>query len=146
MWHQVPYSAGSPYPAEYGLPAGHIAYRPFLVTHLKVGPNRVSCLSLLDSGADHCVFPLSFALLLGFNPVGAPQVMTGGIGSAAVPMYYWTITVHFGPAQFDVLAGFTEDMNSKGFGLLGQHGFFEHFKVQFDLPNRVFWIEVPDQF
>jgi hypothetical protein len=69
--------------------------------------------------------------------------MTGGIGSAAV-MYYWTITVDFGPAQLDVLAGFTEDMNSKGFGLLGQHGFFEHFKDPFDLPNRVFWIDVPD--
>ena len=59
-------------------------------------------------------------------------------------MYYWKITIDLGPAQTEVVAGFTEDMNSKGYGLLGQYGFFDHFRVQFDLPNKVFWVETPD--
>ncbi len=59
-------------------------------------------------------------------------------------MYYWKVTIDLGPAQIETLAGFTEDMNSKGHGLFGQHGFFDHFKVQFDLPSRLFWIEIPD--
>jgi hypothetical protein len=144
MWHQVAYYPSPPYPAGHGLPQGHVAYRPFIVAHLVVGQNRIRCLSIIDSGADHCVFPLSFALQLGFNPVGETPVMTGGVGSAGVPMYYWKVTIDLGPAQTEVLAGFTEDMNSKGHGLLGQHGFFDHFKVQFDLPDRLFWIEIPD--
>jgi hypothetical protein len=53
-------------------------------------------------------------------------------------MYYLKITIDLGPAQTEVIAGFTEDMNSKGYGLLGQHGFFDHFKVQFDLPSKIF--------
>jgi len=59
-------------------------------------------------------------------------------------MYYWKVTIDLGVAQTEALAGFTEDMNSKGHGLLGQHGFFDRFKVQFDLPNKLFWIETPD--
>ena len=70
--------------------------------------------------------------------------MTNGVGDAAVPMYYWTVKIDIGPTQFDVLAGFTEGMNGKGIGLLGQHGFFDKFKIQFDLPGKRFWVEVPD--
>lgn len=144
MWHQVPYFPSPPYPAGRGLPQGHIAYRPVITVHLLAGQNRLRCLCIVDSGADHCVFPLSFALQLGFNPLGAPPVMTAGVGSAAVQMYFWTVSMDIGPVQKETVVGFTEDMNSKGIGLLGQHGFFEHFKVQFDLPNKIFWIEVPD--
>jgi hypothetical protein len=90
------------------------------------------------------MFPLEFAKQLGFDPVGITPVMTGGVGSGGVPMYYWTITIDLGAVQVEVLAGFTEEMNSRGIGLLGQYGFFDHFKVQFDLPARRFWVEVPD--
>jgi hypothetical protein len=144
MWHQVTYFPSPPYPADHGLPQGHIAYRPVITVQLS-GQSRLNCLCIIDSGADHCVFPLSFALQLGFNPLGATQVMTGGVGSAAVPMYFWKIKMDLGPVQKETMVGFTEDMNSKGIGLLGQHGFFEYFKVQFDLPSKLFWIEVPDR-
>lgn len=144
MWHQISYYPSPPYPAGNGLPEGHIAYRPVINIHLVVGQNRFSCLCIVDSGADHCVFPLSFALQLGFNPVGETPIMTGGVGSAGVPMYFWKVTMDFGPVQKESVVGFTEDMNSKGIGLLGQHGFFEHFKVQFDLASKLFWIEIPD--
>src|SRR5438477_13052937 len=96
-----------------------------LTTHLESGTNRLSCLSIIDSGADHCVFPLSFALQLGFDPLGIAPTMTNGVGDGGVPMYYWTVTIDLGPVKIDVLAGFTEDMNSKGIGLLGQFGFVD---------------------
>jgi len=144
MWHQVAYLPSPPYPAGYGLLEGHVAYRPVVVVHLVVEQRRIRCLSIIDSGADHCVFPLSFALRLGFNPIGETPVMTGGVGSAGIPMYYWKIAIDLGLAQTEVTAGFTEDMDSKGYGLLGQHGFFDRFRVQFDLPNKAFWIEFPD--
>lgn len=35
-------------------------------------------------------------------------------------MYYWPITIDIGPTQIDVIAGFTEGMNSNGCGLLGR--------------------------
>jgi hypothetical protein len=115
-----------------------------LATTLVVGKNHIACFSILDSGADHCVFPLEFARQLGFNPEGTTPVMTEGVGIAGVPMYYWTITIDLGAAQVEVIAGFTEDMDGRGIGLLGQYGFFDRFKVQFDLPAGRFWVEVPD--
>jgi len=87
---------------------------------------------------------MSFAHHLGFNPIGVVPVMTSGVGDAGVPMYYWSITIDIGPTQIDAVAGFTEGMNSKGCGLLGQFGFFDRFKVHFDLPNGLFWIDIPD--
>jgi hypothetical protein len=99
-----------------------------VATQLIAGEKRIACLSVLDSGADHCVFPLEFARQLGFNPEGTTPVMTEGVGSAGVPMYCWTITIDLGAAKVEVIAGFTEDMNGRGIGLLGQYGFFDHFK------------------
>src|SRR5271165_3882444 len=110
MWHSVAYFPSPPYPAGHGLPQGHIPYRPMIGSHLIAGSNRISCLSIIDSGADHCIFPMSFAHHLGFNPIGVVPVMTSGVGDAGVPMYYWSITIDIGPTQIDAVAGFTEGM------------------------------------
>jgi len=80
---------------------------------------------------------------LGLDPLAAPVDMTSGLGSTSVPTHYCNITIDLGVIQFEVYAGFTMGMDQHGIGLLGQAGFFERFKISFDLPNGLYSIEVP---
>jgi hypothetical protein len=105
--------------------------------------NRISCYAIIDSGADFCTFPLVFAVHLGLDPRQARRFSTAGIGSLSVPAFLWDVTIDLrGIAQFPLQAGFSQGLDHLGGGLLGQRGFFERFKVAFDLPKEVFQIEV----
>ncbi len=82
--------------------------------------------------------------LLGLDPSVIPIEQTVGVGSRSVPTQYADVTVDIqGIARFPVYAAFTSGMDSMGFGLLGQMGFFERFKIAFDHKNGVYTIEVP---
>jgi len=97
---------------------------------------------LPDSGADACLFPLSLAILLRLDVLNLPKALTGGVGSQANVTYYDTITIDLGNGiQFDAYVGFTQGMDPIGFGLLGQAGFFEKHRVEFQHTNRIFTIE-----
>ena len=101
------------------------------------------CYVLLDSGADHCIFPLSFAIGLGMNPLTMKTQKTAGIGSSGNDTYYENVIVQLGPLKLHVYAGFTAGADSLGLGLLGQDGFFSRYVVRFDHPQKQFHIEVP---
>ncbi len=81
---------------------------------------------------------------LGLDALAIPIEQTVGVGSSSVPTQYANVTVDIpGIARFPVYAAFTSGMDPMGFGLLGQVGFFERFKVAFDYSNGVYTIEVP---
>jgi len=97
--------------------------------------------AILDSGADQCLFPGFIVGLLGLDPQNARESTFQewvrstffddiGITVGAIPRFAGTIA--FSPA-----------LNQSGYGLLGQGEFFSRFKVDFDLPNRFFYIEDP---
>jgi hypothetical protein len=100
---------------------------------------------MVDSGADQCAFPLSFSFALGINPFLGPSEFIGGVGSSAIPAYFWDIVIDLqGLTQFPLRVAFTEGLNPWGIGLLGQDGFFNRFKVSFDLlKTSTFTIEIP---
>lgn len=131
-------------PATPAFPTGHLVRRPVLSLALQNGTNRLSCYAIVDSGADHCVFPRSFMQPLGLDPLAAPVDMTSGVGSTNVPTHFANVTLDFGVTQFSVYAGFTTGMDALGMGLLGQAGFFERFKIVFDNANKLFTIEMPE--
>jgi len=127
----VPFAIG-PSPA---FPQGRTALRPVVRVTLANGQQRVACYAIVDSGADNCVFPLPFVQPLGLNPLLASAESTCGVGSYAVPTYFWDIVVHLHGTSisFPVRAGFTDGLNRIGLGLLGQDGYFNRFGVRFDL-------------
>lgn len=95
----------------------------------------------LDTGADHCVFPASFAPFLGIDLLQLKKNMTGGVGSSANPTYYTEIEVSLGSGiQFKSLVGFTPAMDAQGIGLLGQSGFFDYYTVSFYQQQNKFTI------
>jgi hypothetical protein len=69
----------------------------------------------------------------------------GGVGNAANLLYYDTVEIRIpfqtGLLSFAAVVGFTQGMEAQGIGLLGQAGFFEKFRVQFDHKARLFYIE-----
>jgi len=110
------------------------------------GQQTVACYAIVDSGADNCVFPLTFVQPLGLDPLLTSAESTSGVGSYAVPTFFWDIVVHLHgtPISFPGRAGFTDGPNRIGLGLLGQDGFFNRFGVRFDLCRSAsFEIEVP---
>ena len=134
---EVPIAATGP------CPSGHVAFRPYMLAlvHGSKG-KRIRCIVWPDSGADHCVFPLTFALALGLDPLKMKTQLTGGVGSVANVTYYDTVEIDVGvEAPFTALAGFTAGLEAQGIGLLGQAGFFENFQVTFDLKTRVFHVD-----
>jgi hypothetical protein len=142
---QIPIAASDPFPN------GQTACRPYLVSHLVTTTGAtMSCFVCLDTGADHCVFPLTFATALGLDPLQMKMHMTGGVGSVANATYYETIKVQIPitdaggtvlTVEFETLAGFTAGMDAQGIGLLGQLGFFEKFPVSFNHRAKIFSLE-----
>lgn len=153
-WVSFPYTP-HPLAATPPFPNGQIAHRPRLIAQI-IGPGGKTqkCFVLLDTGADHCVFPLSFAGLIGLDPLTMPMQMTGGCSTSMVPTYHAEIEIRVpyqnagGPVQefsFKTMAAFTIGMEAQGLGLLGQTGFFENFKTVFDHKAKTFHIETPDE-
>jgi hypothetical protein len=128
-------------------PSGQTAYRPFMIAHIAGTNNHhQQVIVCLDTGADSCIFPLSFAGLIGLDPLQMPMQMTGGVGSMANPTYYAHIEIQLrvsgGPTlSFKTFAGFTAALEAQGIGLLGQVGFFENYSATFDHRNRLFHID-----
>lgn len=103
----------------------------------------ITCVVWPDSGADHCVFPASFAQAIGLDLLNMKSHLTSGVGSTGNVTYYDLVEIDLGNGiKFNTMVGFTAGMEAQGIGLLGQVGFFENFQVSFDHKNRVFHIDL----
>jgi hypothetical protein len=95
---------------------------------------------LIDSGGDWCLFPLDFLEPLGMEKIGLGIDYPQGLGEGC-EAYFGTVTIHAMNLGFwEASVGFSAKLNGKGFGVLGQNGFFDQCKVLFDRPNFSFEI------
>jgi hypothetical protein len=121
--------------------------RPVLTVLLRKNGKAVTSLSLIDSGADFCMFPASTAKLLGISlPTKRKLVFSGTAGTPQIAYFerveakIWNGNESEAPITFELNAGFCESLEHLGMGLLGQDGFFSQFSVAFDLPSRLFHV------
>ena len=71
-----------------------------------------------------------------------PKNLTVGVGSSANTTYYGDLEIDLGYGiRFRSYVGFTSGLDQVGYGLLGQAGFFEYYKVHFHHRERRFCIE-----
>src|SRR6266498_4020335 len=99
---------GIPIPATAPFPQGQTALRPLVIVTLTASNGKkVRCVALPNSGADQCVFPLSFAFAIQLDPLTLKQQMTGGVGNIGNVTYYDTLTIAIdnGPT-FSAYTGF----------------------------------------
>ena len=98
-------------------------------------------LSLLDSGADRCVFPALFGREIGLNVEAGKKAQVVGVGGLDVA-YFHNVVIQFSLVgrsyHYSCYARFSTALDQLGFGLLGRHGFFDVFEdVSFDTKRKL---------
>ena len=110
--------------------------RPIVRVKLSFGDRQLAVLALIDSGADVTLFHVSLAKALGIQVQTGREGRVFGISGERMPIYYHTLRLQLEDSAnaVDMEAGFV-DSPSVG-ALLGQSGFFEHFRVCLDRKNE----------
>lgn len=109
------------------------------------GSNRVRVYALIDSGADYCIFHAEIGEQIGLQINSGKSLAFSGISSAEQTAYFHNIKLEVGGHQFDCYAGFSRDMQNLPYGILGQMGFFNIFKVSFDYKKEKIGLQSYDE-
>lgn len=117
-------------------PDGHTTLRPIIVVSLEYNGVVRRYQTLVDSGADFCIFHSLVGELLGLDVEYGKEARFEGVGGGSMRAYFHTITVRIGEYTYQLYCGFSRDIPADGYGILGQVGFFDHFKVTFDHPQE----------
>jgi hypothetical protein len=126
--------------------------RPIIALHLAKDSKEMIVFAVVDSGADHCVFPASIAEALGIPiPNQNASVFSGSsekpqiayfeqVQATILPMDSPDIETNQQPLTFPLFAGFCDTLEYIGMGLLGQEGFFSRFEIRFHATQNYFEI------
>jgi Aspartyl protease len=106
--------------------------RPVIPIDLVAGEEVVRYEVLVDSGADCNVVPAEIGELLGIDVGSGRRSDVGGITGGGMPFFVHTVTMRVGGWEYEVPVGFLPSMPALGYGVVGQRGFFDLFKVTFD--------------
>ena len=121
-----------------------IQYAPLVTTLLYHKGERSPFLfpSVVDSGADFCVFPAQFGEMMGIDIEKGEHLPTFGVGGGETIFFHKIkvgIVIKDEVWDFECYAGFSKKMSSKGVGLLGRDGFFDLFQeVSFNQGAKMF--------
>ena len=124
--------------------------RPALTTFIEYqgkSPQQ-TFFSIIDSGADNCIFPAKFGQLVGINITSGPTEGSRGIGSGTTYYHNVRVWVMVGGKfyHFNCYAGFMVELDQTGVGFLGRRGFFNLFQsITFDPSNSLveFKVNIP---
>ncbi|HKZ35658.1 MAG TPA: retropepsin-like aspartic protease [Patescibacteria group bacterium] len=116
------------------LPGGK-AYLPLLDVNL--GTNKLPIKCLIDSGSPVCIIHSPLAVAAGIIPAKGKASSLLGIGGEKVTGYYQRVEINVYGYRQKVTAFLTADLRTP-YCLLGQIGFFEKFRVVFELMKERF--------
>lgn len=113
------------------------ARRPVINIRLIFNGKAVKYPVLIDSGADFCIFHAEVAEdILGLPVKTGKKVIFYGTGGISQTAYFHTILIELGGYEMDLYCGFSYKMKKLPYGLLGQTGFFDKFKVELDYQSK----------
>jgi hypothetical protein len=142
-------SPAEPCPA---FPRRRAMYRPIIPIHM-YSPDlkyRIQHYALLDTGADYNLFHADF-----LNVLNGDYLEEGkredvfGIEGNGVATYFHDVVIEIGSWRYKTPTGFTNSgmvTAPEMSGILGEVGFFNHFKVTFDYEKRQIDIKPTAQF
>ena len=108
--------------------------RPVIPIKLKNSNQEIGYQVLVDSGADMCLFHAEIAEAIGIDFKKGQKREVSGVGGK-VSIYFWCdVTIEVGGWEYKIKAGFLPNVGGvlAPYGIVGQIGFFEFFKVAFD--------------
>ena len=119
--------------------------RPIIQIGLRYKSNTFSgrYSALLDSGADDCVFHAQIGEAIGIDVKSGREKVFGGMGFGQLVGYMHTVEIEVGGHWVQCLVAFSyglvrpsptnpNKMEGLPYGILGQEGFFDKFKIIFD--------------
>ena len=113
-------------------PQGYATLRPIIPVTFEYRGEQRRYRALVDSGADFCIFHSLVGELLGLDVDQGKEARFSGVGASSMRAYFHTVTAHIGEHSYQLYCGFSRDIPADGYGILGQAGFFDHFKVTLD--------------
>ena len=143
------------FPSDPGLafPRRKALYSPVIPIHIYSADlkHRIHHYALLDTGADYNLFHADLLEVLGVDDVdsGKRQDLFG-IEGKGVTTYFHNVIIGIGDWRYKAFTGFTDygmvnSPDQMSYGILGQVGFFERFKVAFDYKKREIEIKINSQ-
>lgn len=107
-------------------------YRPIIPVTLRFNKIEFNYLALLDSGADFNIFHADIAKILkiDLSKLKKPVYFSGINGRGTG--YFTAVDVGIGNDFLNTPVVFSDDISNNGYGILGQQGFFNKYKIEFD--------------
>lgn len=93
--------------------------------------------ALIDSGADFNIFNAEIGELLGIDVRSGKKMKFSGIAGQPFNVFLHNLTLKIGGWQYKIRAGFSYEISPYGFGILGQKGFFDLFRVKFVISKGI---------
>lgn len=113
------------------------SWKPIIPITLKHNKKELNYVALIDSGADCNIFHSEIAEVLDINLSALPKSSFGGINKGVRGVMHMAI-IEIGIEDFTFNAPiyFSADISPDGYGIVGQQGFFNKFKISFNLHQR----------
>lgn len=112
-------------------------YLPITIVNPK-NHKEINVYGLVDTGADECALPASFASLLGHNLQSVPQKRISTAGGVTIAYPHTVCIKVFDFSTDNVLIDFMPNLHIP---LLGVRSFLNGFTLKIDYPNKVFSID-----
>lgn len=121
----------SPNPA---FPERKFIKRPVIPVEVKYNGNSIKYLALIDSGADFCIFHAQIGEAVGIDIKKGKMLEFYGIVGDKKEAFFHNISISVGGIEKECYCGFSYefDETKMPYGVLGQKGFFNLFKVLMD--------------
>ena len=108
--------------------------RPVIPVKLKYAGTEIGYHVIVDSGAGMCLFHAEIGEAIGIDITKGKKREVFGVGGKASIYYQHQIVPEVGGWEYEIEAGFLPNVGGRTvpYGIVGQKGFFEFFKVLFD--------------
>lgn len=138
---KVPYKL-YPVTRDPGYAGATSTWMPVLPVSLMIGHTRSPRFdALVDSGAFTTYFRSDIGRAFGLKVEdGEPVELRGVVDAPSVRVYYHAVKLCIAEHIIPIQAGFYDQLGWAG--ILGRHGFFEHFTVSFDPANNPPGLEI----
>lgn len=113
-------------------------YKPWIPIRLgfKHKITTAPIIALVDSGADVCLCSIDIGIWLGINFKKKSPFSITGVNGQSMDTFKEICKIYFDNHSFQIPIYFSGCLPKPALIILGQLGFFDHFKVTFDLKNK----------
>ena len=107
--------------------------KPLIPVRLVYNGKNVDLITLLDSGADDCIFNAKLGEMVDIDVRKGKIGRYTGIGEGGIKAYFHNVIIEVGGWRHPCYIGFSYETP---LSFLGQNGFFNLYRIEFDLEKR----------